>query len=326
MKTIKKNLLQLLTKYTRWNYLRKSINIKAKYLIEEDRIIGIINNKSLKKRNKKTSMYKFDAHNMRLSSKIKEASNLNKPIEYVIENMEFEKAVKLDALTSNAKFSFKNCTFTKQIAISYADTIILENNEYYDGYDVYFQGESFLDVSGYVDNLKFVNDNFVNNTEISNLNSFKPHFGIHAKHIGRLEIINSNIQTSDFGTINLEKVNELIGTKDSAMSAPKIYINVDKIENPNITLKATKEIIIDNKEYNRVYNVTSPVIVYNGIDLSYPSSPKKIDEEEIKLHQTRQELIRTLRKYSNLYKDYLNNQILPQITVDSIHKTLKRKN
>lgn len=326
MKKLKKFFLTQLIKYIRWDYLRKSINVKAKYLNTEEKMIGIIDNASLKRNKKKNIIYKLETNFIRLNPALIKACQLDKEIEYRIENINFENAIEINGLSSNASFHFKNCTFDKQISISYADTIILENNNYYDNNNVYFRGDSFLNISGYVDKLQLKEENFVNSADIKQYHISKPRFGIHAKKIKTLEIINSTITASELGEINLEQV-EHLNIKNSSINAPEIYMKADKIEQINSSITAEKGIIIDNQDNNTIHNLTSPIIIYNGIDFSSENKSQNIyiDEEKIELQKARQQVIKTLRKYSNEYKFYLKTKILPQITVSKMSKTLKKK-
>lgn len=104
-------------------------------------------------------------------------------------------------------------------------------------------------------------------------------------------------------------------------------MKADEIEQINSSITAEKGIIIDNQDNNTIHNLTSPIIIYNGIDFSSENKSQNIyiDEEKIELQKARQQVIKTLRKYSNEYKFYLKTKILPQITVSKMSKTLKKK-
>lgn len=144
------------------------------------------------------------------------------------------------------------------------------------------------------------------------------------KKIKTLEIINSTITASELGEINLEQV-EHLNIKNSSINAPEISIKADKIENPNSSIIATKEIIIENKENNSIENIQAPSIIYNGTKFPHAKEVQSINQEKIELQQARQHLIRILKNYQKECKEYLETKILPEITVASVSKGLKRK-
>lgn len=324
MKQIKKLLLSFLKKYIQRDYLKRSIEIKGNYTIEEDKIIYTIHNNDLRKSYQDKSFYKLRIFPIKIDPKLKRSCQLDKPIEYRFENINFEKPIEISEMLPNITLHFKNCTFTDQMIIYFADRIILENNHYYNAVNVYYAGDSFFSVIGYMNHLMLVNDNFSNSSTIWEHSTSKPHFGMHLKQIDQLEIINSNITASELGTIRIEKAKTCL-IKNSTITAPKISIKADKIENPNSSIIATKEIIIENKENNSIENIQAPSIIYNGTKFPHAKEVQSINQEKIELQQARQHLIRILKNYQKECKEYLETKILPEITVASVSKGLKRK-
>lgn len=324
MNKIKKFLSSCIVKYIQHDYLKRSIEAKGTYTIEEDKIIYHIDNKSFQKIYREKPTMKIKTHLINIDDELKKACGLNKPIEYIFENINFEKAIEISSIALEGNIHFKNCTFNDQMIIYIAGKIILENNQYHNKVDVYFAGDAFFNVAGYINHLILLNDNFINSATIREHSTNKPKFGMHLKNVGTLEIKNSKITASELGKINIENAKEMI-IENSTITSPQIYMNIDKIKSTNSSITATKEIKIDNKENSSIENIQAPSIIYNGIELSPSKEPQNINKEQIELQQARQNLISILKNYQEECRDFIENNILTQITVESISKVLKKK-
>lgn len=179
------------------------------YEIQDDKVICYVDDKLLKKyakKNKGLRKYKLYLNGFyNLKEEIKRVCDecgILKPVYYIIEGIDFDSGVEISS-SGNAHILFKNCSFRNGIKIHCANDIVFEDNMYEYPFSVHGY-KSFLISNGFINNLKFVNDNFVN--------SHKNHpvkFGMSIK-ADNVEIINTYVKGDKLSVIELECDNFLV--------------------------------------------------------------------------------------------------------------------
>ena len=150
-------------------------------------------------------------------------------------------------------------------------------------------------------------------------------FGISVK-VDILNILNSFICINDDNGKLLINSKETY-VKDSIIDAEKIEIISDMIDIKNSRITTKKEIIIENKQCNKLENIDAKKVLYNGILIqSQKNKIIDINEQTISISEKRSELINILNKIKNLtnqINDSRLNQIKNNLETKELSKILK---
>lgn len=151
--------------------LNKITNNIGNCEIVNDKVICKINNNVIIERARDLPNYYLDLKGIEDDVK-EEIKNLlgytrNFKIVYIIKDMIFEKPLYLSS-SNNTQIKFINCRFNKEIDILYGDEFIFEDCKYYDFEPIYFNGETYFNVSESVNKVTFINDNFKNESDVLN--------------------------------------------------------------------------------------------------------------------------------------------------------------
>jgi len=332
--------------FKRIKYLKMITSLYDKFEITDDKIICYINNEKLEKTRSQTLGYNYsfsDIDIFKYNKSILTRYNLDKPIYYVIENMDFKDKIEF-YIQKNAHLIFKNCTFNYQTQISGNDggEVIFENNTYFSEGKHSLIKKPFVKINA--GNIKFNNENFINTGDVENLGL--SYFGIEMKS-KTLELINSTLETN--GKIDIEsgeidilfsKINcpEIIivaeildsykgiitsenGTLDiisdetylesSVLFASLVSIISKAVHSSKTRVIAKTGIIIENNSDNKLDNIVSPLTIYNGAYI--PEDSKII--KEIELSKERSKLLQTLKniKKINYFKQNLDKQTTEKV-------------
>lgn len=313
MNKIKKKIFNILR-----NYLLKDITNKLGKVEETDKkIVCYVDNKKLKKYKKG---YYLTFYKLILKTKNgcpKETLDIykvNKPVYFVINNMNFETALTIMA-GKDTNITFSNCKFNREVSIYSGGEIVLENNQYCDEDRFYKNGIVFCRID--CKTLKFINDNFVNKSTYKT----QTDFGIMID-TDNLEIVNSNFDLkNNDGEISIISNDINIDNSDINCYNP-IYVKADEINSIDTMIKSETEVVIDNKNNNFIMGVTSPKTIYNGIDLSKYHS---LDPKNIELQNSRISLIEKLRELRDKCINInLNKSIQDTLSQRSAVKTIKK--
>ena len=319
------------------NYLLKDITGNlGKVEITYDKIVCYVNNKKLKKTKKRVF---FPAYELLIRSRkmcpeeILDAYKINKPIEYIIKDMNFKTSIKVIA-PKDTTIKFFNCNFNREICILSGGEIILENNQYCDEDLCYLSGTFFYAKD--VKKLKFVNDKFINQSE----DKIKTKFGMKID-VDNLEMINSIFELSNSdGSISISsndvyinnsyiKGNKEVYIKANNLKASYTRVNLETkfiIENKNNNhdfLNSNEPhcfYVIDNEKNNYNMDVICPKFIYNGINLNkYFSSNSK----RLELKSERTILIKKLKELREDCVKIISNE--NTLNNKSIVKTIKNR-
>ena len=304
-------------------------------IIEEDKIICLVNEKKLKRKFDNNYNYKLELYGiLKDYEEIAQNCGLNKKVEYVIENIEFDIPVFIDSYFNN-EIIFRNCIFKKEIRIFNAVNITFENNKYIAenalwycntklyGIIPYYTKNKInknfvMFVPGMVDNIKFINDELALKRDFSVKNNIKENIMLYlcAK---KIEFINSIVNTDS--EIMIKAENLIINNTN--IKTNETYIEAENIINNNSSIKSINGIIIDNKNNNTkiIDNINSSYIVYNNKEII----KKNIEQEHIK--QYKRLLIEKLRIIRNECHNYIFNETTKfsdNLKEENIIKILKK--
>ena len=112
--------------------------------------------------------------------------------------------------------------------------------------------------------------------------------------------------------------------RKSEINSPEIYIDSQSFEFEDSKLTAQNGVIIVNDNCDFSGNIQSPVVFYNGTDLS----THNVNNDETTLKEARKKLVDELRNLSD-YCQQLNSDkiqtIKDEFNDQTISKTLKQK-
>lgn len=278
-----------ISKTTRQVYLKKSIGNIGRIMEEDDKIICYVDQKALKKYRDNKSIYKLRLNGV--AGKIKKNVELSKPVYYIFENIEFNLVTQI--ASPWAIIIFRNCTFNKNIEIISGNEITFEDNKYSDHCSAYFYKNCFF-TADEVNKLTFIDENFINCYDVNYFGDVIFGMKINSKI---LEFINTKVRAEYPATIKIRA--EKTKTVNSVISANEVYIDSNSIETIDSPIMAKSGVIIENINCDFSGNIESPIIFYNGIDLSCKTEkPRKVDEEVAKLSEARQKFLEKLRGLS----------------------------
>lgn len=310
---------EYIRKFLRSNYLKDITNKIGKVVIEDDKIVCYVDQKMLDRYKGDYPIYNLSLNGINVNSyneKFVKNLKLNKRVYYVFDGIEFYPGLEMSSFCANV--TFKNCTFNKNIGIFWGENITFENNKYIDSCDVYYYGKCFLTAHN-VNKLTFINDKFINNYS----KQFgKVNFGMRID-ANLVEFINMHM--SNECTSILEIKADKTKIENSALGANEVYIDTKTIQTTDDSLiTANNGVIIENENYDFKGGIDSPVIIYNGTDISKAvDKDEKINIDMIEMIESRQNLVNFL----NNLKDYcvtLNNDRTVNDTVNSENVLVKK--
>lgn len=303
-------------------YLRKSICNIGRIVETDDKIICYVEQEALDKYKEKKLSYDLMLRGMNVVTdgirETTEAFGLDKEVEYIFDGIKFENGLKFTSSWCNVVF--KNCTFEKSIYITWGNEITFENNKYIDDFDVYFLGNCFL-TANIVKRITFINENFVNSSKYV---YSKPIFGmkIDAKEV---EFIDSVVVCQNTGGIKIDAVQTKL--ENSAFICKDIDIKSTMIKSSDTNITGKESVIIENTNCDFDGNIKSPIVFYNGIDLSNENAEKiKVDIEEAKLRDARERVVlelRRIRDYCLLLNEEKVQKVRDELNDKIVSKVLK---
>lgn len=318
---LKDKIQEYLYSIERKNFMKRWLTNIGTIQEEEDKIICHVSQKSLK-RYIKSKGYTIWCYGMPPHEKVKqkvEYFKLDKPVYYIFDGIEFN-LVRFCSLF-NSIMIFKNCTFNNSLHFSSATKVILEKNTYKSWTKNTFRSGEFL--SGSVHELIIQNEHLINSYEYSKKSR---DFGVNIT-TDRLTIMSSTICNENEGQINIKAKETYIS--DSIIESDELYLDLDNIAYANSLLKATKGIIIENKNENcdvemGFYHVDSPYVVYNGMEVINQEKEEQEPDKE-KLLEERIHLVQFLTNLQNQCNKEMVMQYLREENDKPISRLLKKE-
>lgn len=239
-----------------------------------------------------------------------EKYNLNKKIIYIFSDISFDKN-KLNIFGyNNCNVILKDCDFKWGLFIHVRGDCIIDNCNI-TAFDSLFIGADDLTIK-----------NIDLSDEVYGCYGFRILFGASEK----MNIVNCNFGNNK-KRVHIDLMsNEEINIDNSSIYGDDIEIKSDKISIKDSKIDSSKKVIIDSKE-NNSFSVISPVVIYNGVEITNCNRLINLEQKSLNLHLKRLELLETLKKIRNnceelneikltKYKDKLNS--------DSVSKVLKK--
>lgn len=235
-----------------------------------------------------------------ISDEILEINGLNKPIYYIFDGIEFEKALSISLKDNRANLIFRNCAFKDGIYLEDCGDVEFENNTFDYNNDLpihYFIENCFLCVKR-IGKLTFRNDNFTNCPSADRIKYLRManvshSFGMNITSAKEVEFINTRVETYFPNAINADTIR----LENSILDGTEFGLSAKSIENKDSTITATEGVIIENQDCDFVGIIDSPIIFYNGEYVTnYRTSITTINSDELAKREARVALIDTLRK------------------------------
>ena len=324
----KKIALQMLN-FIKLKVLNDDIGEIGKITEEEDRYVCYINQKLFNRCYKKQCgkmICRLKLNNAvfnGINSRIIEKFGLNKPIHYILENIDFGRA-ELEISTNASEVLFKNCTFRKDICVNSAQTLIFENNQYF--CRAIFPSRPHVTITTFratdVKYLKFINEKFINDVSDEEVLS----------NVGFGMKINADIVEFDNSTINCKHPSEFNTDKmiveDSTINAPRVYIDSKSIVFNNSSLNVSEEngIIIQNESGDFVLGINPPIVERNNINGNFVEENQHDDVDPLcELRQGVIDNLHELLNYCKKIKEDKLKSLQDELEQQTIADFVKRK-
>ena len=253
-----------MNKLMQQKHLKKLTGNLGKVEIKDDRIICYVDERKLEKfKCKHTDIYNLVLMQKLFYKPLKQQKyDLEKPIYYIFEYIDFDKIGLRIESCEGTHFIFRYCDFYERIDVCWADSITLEENQYF----LHELENNYCCFMGKINNLKIIYNGFY----------LKP--GLEFSYLWELEVENLEIKNSDISLLdskgffkieanNIDIIDSNIGVNQ------KINFKANNINLINSEIKSNEEIIIDNENGKNSNNLpmglSAPKIIYNGIDLAH---------------------------------------------------------
>lgn len=321
MKKTKKRLLDGLYRKFQKLILEDITSDLGEVKIYDDKIVCFVDNKNLKKYRKGKHLSTYNIYFKTKKMYSENAINLyelNKPIHYIVDGMNFNNATVI--VGPEDSIHFKNCTFNDGFDILTDGEVIFENNKYKDSYGIYTSI-----VSGFfkarAKSITFINDRFINRTDKTN--KTRPAFNVDII-ANNITIKNSTFDLKeDDGEISIKTENLLLQNSDIKCSK-KIKIEAQNIDSENSLVLSNSSLIINAASNKNILSLASPEIIFNGTNMTKYST---ITRETLNLQKSRTALIeqlKALRDCCVLENDKeIENQTI-KLNKRSVEKTLRK--
>lgn len=214
--------------------------------------------------------------------KLAEAYNLNKPICYVIDGIEFKHTVYIFGY-NNCEIVVKNCKLGITPTIRVNGKCTVENSNI-----ITF---SYLSLSA--------NELVIKNMDLDQIRIVSKESTLGFGGVNKIDIINSNIGSKDKDVSVSMLTKNKINIINSNIYGEEIIcesneINVDE----KSTLNGNQKVVIKTKEFNQI-NVNTPVIFLNGEEIPNERQVSTLTKIKEPLALKRLELVTLLKKIKN---------------------------
>lgn len=327
---MKKKIYELLRKYV----AKRATGNLGKVEIYNDQIVCYVDGRKLKKKEKYIHRYNVIFKCIPSKEEIFKTYNLEKPVHYIIEDVDFDREINIMASMKNCHVTFENCTFTGAVEIDFADHITLINNvynaqNYKNFYSIYKEGEFCISTTskkGKINKIEFINDDidvdYPETIPVYRATDKSPkkkeiknpivEIYLYAKEITMTNTNIINAKSIEVGTENLilNKVN---------ISSKEIEVDATKIESHYFNSEIKSDIIsVKTDSYFGELEANYKTLFVNGVEINKNES--NINEETLKLQKQRLELLSTLKKIET----HAEEQISQELKKEPLTRVLKK--
>lgn len=330
---MKKKIYEMLRKYV----AKRATHNLGKVEITDNEIICYVDGKKLKKRMQERDLhrYRIMLRCMMKDEEINKIYHLDKPVHYIIKNVDFDKEIEIMASMKDCHVTFENCKFTACVGVSFADYLTFKNNTYraqtYKNYfSIHKEGEFCIStkaIKNEINKIEFIHDKIevedvevpvvVNVNDLNKSKSEKTMKAITEMWLYAKEIVLrfsniSNAKSIEIGADNLT----LIG---SDICAKEVEIKTDNIKIDDSCLGADV-IAIDSPKIEGDLLVSHNGLFINGVEIDKNKVVINTNKYNIALQQNRLELINSLKKIEK----HAEEQISEEIKKQTLTRVLKK--
>lgn len=290
-------------------YLKKSLTGNLGKVVEEqDRLVCYVKKSKCKKEN---LSYTIACRGLRAANRtLAKQYNLDKPICYIIDDLEFKGNIVYIFGYDNCEVVIRNCHFDFNLNIHVNGKCTLENS--------FIQALSYLSIGA--------DELIIKNMDIKNLRHVKSNLKIYLGTDEKLEIVDSYIgRKGEYTTVSIFSDKEL-SFDNAKIAGDNVEIEAKSIESSNTLISAKKEVKLKIDEFEKL-DITSPTIVYNGDTFSHNGKRILLEKVVDPVITKRLELIKTLKNIKNECEGTINSKIEQyesSLKEQPICKTLKR--
>lgn len=326
---MKKKIYEILRKYV----AKRATGNLGKVKISDDEIICYVDGKKLKKKEKYLHRYNLIFRCIPSSEETYRIYRVDKPVHYIIENVDFDMEINIMASMKNCHVTFENCTFTAGVGIDFADHLTFKNNIYsaqsYKNYrSIYKEGEFCIStkaIKDEVNKIEFINDAvevedlqfipIIKGTDVSRKTYHEKNpivqIWLYAKEIIFKNSDISDVKSIEIGADELYLTKANISSEETEINAETICLNESKIKSKVISIQSC---IIDGK-----INIEHNGLFINGIEVN--KNNKNIELQELKEQKRIIELISTLKKIEIISEE----TIIDEMKREPLTRVLKNK-
>ena len=314
---MKKKIYELLRKHV----ARRATGNLGKVEIKEDEIICYVDGKKIKKKEKYIHRYNLIFKCIPTKEKKYIKYNVNKPVHYIVKNIEFDKEINIMASMKKCHVTFEKCIFTAAVMIDFADHITFINNTH--------NAQQYKNYFSYIKEGEFLISTKANKNEINKIDVFAD--SIYVPNVNCLPIVeypegkitNRKIEPIIEIWLYAKEINiigtNIIGAKNIEIGADKLIITDSNISSKEIEINAqsfedylsnifSDIISIETNEYDDSNKmISSNSIFINGIEMN--KNEPNINEKTISLQKQRLELINSLKKIEGTCEEQISKEI-----------------
>lgn len=298
----------------------------GKVEILDDEIVCYVDGKKLKKKEKYLHRYNLIFKMVNPIKEIYKIYNLQKPVHYIVKDINFDMEVNIMASMRKCHVTFENCTFTTLVRIDFADHLTFKNNKYkactYKDYrSIIPEGHFYISTGESQNNkIEFINDT-IEVPDLKYIPVIKAPDNIKTNYIKKANIkiwlYAKNITMTNVNLINVESMDlraDNLIMNDTNIDSKELSIYVKDITANNSTIK-TDIADINSETDNAISQIQNININYNhlyvdGIEVN--KNEKNIDNQSLKLQKQRLELINSLKKIERTCEKEISEEIKRQ--------------
>lgn len=298
-------------------------------VITDDEVICYVDGKELKKQSSKRYLHRYNImlHCIKRDEEIYKTYRLDKPVHYIIKNVDFDKEINIQTSTKDCHVTFENCKFTAGVSIDFADHLTFFDNTYrmqtYDNYLSYIKYGEFIistrankneinKIEFILDKIKFEDEEVPVAIHVKDLNKPRPkkminavpEIWLYAKEISFYMSDICNAKNIEIGANNLEAVRMFIGARELEIKADNINFDYPVLHSDVIT--------IDSSKIEGTFRVGHNGLFINGVEIDKNKKVINVDNYDMPLQQKRLELINSLKKIERTCEKQMSEEIKKQ--------------
>lgn len=312
------------------NYVAKrATHNLGKIEIKDKEVICYVDGKKLKKQMKERNLdrYNIMLHCIPRDEEIYKVYKLDKPVHYIIRNIDFDKEIEIMASMKDCHVTFEKCKFTACVGVSFADHLTFIDNIYraqtYKNYfSIHKHGEFCISTrtnKNKINKIEFFLDKInledtetipiyrardLNNPIINKTIKTITKIWLYAKEIVFSFSDISNAKSIDIEADTLKLICSDISSKEAEIKANDLKLTDTQIKSDVITIDSPK---IDGKllmKHNGLF--------INGVEIDKTKNEVVVDNYDISLQQNRLDLINSLKKIEAHAEEKISEEIKRQ--------------